>query len=110
MLFRIGAARPAARQQRQEQGRVCCQESAGAGSGELRRRHAEFRTGVRFGGTGRCNYCHVEDRASDEKMQKLIARDMIKMVREINGRFPDGKPHVSYYTCHRGRIVPAMAR
>jgi hypothetical protein len=34
---------------------------------------------------GPCNYCHVEgDRASDEKMQKVIARNMILMVREIN--------------------------
>ena len=38
---------------------------------------------------GRCNYCHVEDRASDEKMQKVIARNMIIMVREINARFPE---------------------
>lgn len=58
---------------------------------------------------GRCNYCHVEDRASDEKMQKLIARNMILMVRELNGRFPDGKQHVTCYTCHRGSTTPAMA-
>jgi hypothetical protein len=25
---------------------------------------------------GGCSYCHVEDRADDEKMQKLIARNM----------------------------------
>ena len=53
---------------------------------------------------GRCNYCHVEDRASDEKMQKVIARNMIMMVREINMRFPDTKAHV---TCHRGSPTPA---
>lgn len=59
---------------------------------------------------GRCRYCHVEDRASDEKMQKLIARNMIIMVREINARFPDGKQqHVTCYTCHRGSTTPAMA-
>jgi hypothetical protein len=40
---------------------------------------------------GGCNYCHVEDRASDEKMQKVITRNMITMVREINARLPDGK-------------------
>jgi Photosynthetic reaction centre cytochrome C subunit len=54
-----------------------------------------------------CNYCHVEDRASDEKMRKLIARKMITMVREINAQFPDGKQHVTCYTCHRGSTTPA---
>jgi hypothetical protein len=57
---------------------------------------------------GACNYCHVQDRASDEKMQKLTARNMILMVREINARFPDGKQHVTCYTCHRGSTMPAM--
>lgn len=45
-------------------------------------------------------YCHVKgDRASDEKMQKVTARNMILMVREINAKFPDGKQHVTCYTC-----------
>lgn len=57
---------------------------------------------------GRCNYCRFEDRASDEKMQKLVARKMIVMVHEINARFPDGKEHVTRYTCHRG-TPPATA-
>jgi Photosynthetic reaction centre cytochrome C subunit len=57
---------------------------------------------------GVCNYCHVEDRASDEKMQKLIACNMIAMVREINSHFPDAKPHVTCYTCHRGSTTPAI--
>ena len=38
---------------------------------------------------GACNYCHVEDRASDEKMQKVTARNMILMMREINAHFSD---------------------
>jgi hypothetical protein len=58
---------------------------------------------------GACTYCQVEDPASDEKMQKLTAREMIKMVREINARFPDGKQHVTCYTCHRGSTTPATA-
>lgn len=58
---------------------------------------------------GRCSFCHVEDRASDEKMQKVTARRMILMVREINARFPDGKQHVTCYTCHRGSPTPATA-
>lgn len=58
---------------------------------------------------GWCGYCHVEDRASDEKMQKITARNMILMVREINARFQDGKQHVTCYTCHCGSTTPAMA-
>jgi len=58
---------------------------------------------------GACIYCHVEDRASDEKMQKVTARNMIIMVREINARFPDGKQHVTGYTCHRGSPMPLTA-
>jgi len=34
---------------------------------------------------------------------------MILMVLEINVRFPDGKPHVTYYTCHCGSTTPATA-
>jgi hypothetical protein len=30
------------------------------------------------------------------------------MVDDINSKFPDGKAHVSCYTCHRGAIEPAM--
>ena len=56
-----------------------------------------------------CMYCHVQDRASDENPKKDIARHMIAMVKEINGKFPDGKEHVSCYTCHRGAAIPLTA-
>jgi hypothetical protein len=55
---------------------------------------------------GTCSYCHVEDRSSDEKRQKVVARRMITMVRAINGTFPDGQQHVTCYTCHRGNTTP----
>jgi hypothetical protein len=55
---------------------------------------------------GTCNYCHVEDRSSDEKKPKQVARRMITMMRAINGTFPDGQQHVTCYTCHRGSTVP----
>jgi hypothetical protein len=55
---------------------------------------------------GTCNYCHVEDRSSDEKRPKVVARRMITMVRAINGTFPDGQQHVTCYTCHRGSTTP----
>ena len=59
---------------------------------------------------GRCNFCHVEgDRASDEKMQKVIARNMIIMVRDLNARWGDGKQHVTCFTCHRGSTTPLTA-
>ena len=56
-----------------------------------------------------CTECHVTDRSSDEKPTKLIARKMFAMTQEINNRFPDGKAHVSCYTCHRGQKEPLMA-
>ena len=55
---------------------------------------------------GTCAYCHVEDRSSDEKKPKQVARRMITMMRAINGTFPDGQQHVTCYTCHRGSTTP----
>jgi len=31
------------------------------------------------------------------------------MSHEINAKFPDGKMHVTCYTCHRGATEPASA-
>jgi Photosynthetic reaction centre cytochrome C subunit len=57
-----------------------------------------------------CTFCHVQgDFASDEKPQKEMARKMIVMAREINANFPDGKIHVTCYTCHRGSTEPKTA-
>jgi uncharacterized protein len=53
-----------------------------------------------------CAFCHAQDRASDENPHKLTARKMMLMVSEINAKFPDGRAHVSCYTCHRGENVP----
>lgn len=60
---------------------------------------------------GACAYCHVEDRSSDEKMQKVIARNMIIMVKDINARFsfPAGEQLVTCWTCHRGNTKPETA-
>ena len=58
---------------------------------------------------GNCQLCHVQgDFASDENPHKVIARKMIAMTKEINAKFPDGKEHVTCYTCHRGAHEPAM--
>jgi Photosynthetic reaction centre cytochrome C subunit len=66
-----------------------------------------FRTAL---GGVQCTHCHVQgDFASDENPKKEIARHMIAMAMEINGKFPDGKMHVSCFTCHRGDITPKIA-
>ena len=57
---------------------------------------------------GTCNYCHADDKSSDEKKPKQVARRMITMMRAINGTFPDGQQHVTCYTCHRGNTKPLM--
>jgi len=55
-----------------------------------------------------CNFCHVQGAFdSDDNPHKNVARGMITMMREINGKFPDGKVHVTCYTCHRGANEPA---
>ncbi len=57
-----------------------------------------------------CDACHVRgDFASDEKPEKETARKMIVMTREINANFPDGKQHVTCFTCHRGAEHPKTA-
>lgn len=69
----------------------------------------------------RCTHCHVGeegmplstfDFASDEKRTKLVAREMMRMVDDINGRLQtlpgrasDG-PRVTCATCHHGLSRP----
>ena len=56
-----------------------------------------------------CTHCHVAGAFdSDENPKKETARMMISMAREINAKFPDGKQHVSCFTCHRGDVTPKM--
>jgi hypothetical protein len=72
-----------------------------------------------------CNYCHVAgelqekghvgDRQSDANPKKLIARNMIRMTKQINlvltgsGAYPDAKNVVTCWTCHRGHSIPPLA-
>lgn len=61
-----------------------------------------------------CEYCHVSDVwESEDKPQKQIARDMMKMAGTINDNLlkeiknlQGPKPEISCSTCHRGQIVP----
>lgn len=62
-------------------------------------------------GTGEqgCNYCHnPENMASDEVYQKVVARRMLAMTRQINTRWASHvqETGVTCYTCHRGNPVP----
>ena len=60
---------------------------------------------------GGCNYCHVaDDRSADDKPEKVMARMMMQMVREINAKFPDGGEHVTCWTCHRGATKPETTK
>src|ERR1044072_189881 len=60
----------------------------------------------------RCNFCHVNnqgegDVASDAKPEKTSAREMVKLVMDINKTTERLKlDPVSCYTCHRGRTSP----
>ncbi len=70
----------------------------------------------------RCNFCHVfgntgPDFASDEKEEKGIARYMMKMTSEINGKYfnmenstmADTISVIKCFTCHRGSPHPDEA-
>ncbi len=53
-----------------------------------------------------CDYCHAEDRASDEKRAKGTAREMIAMQRDINAKNFGGRNQVTCATCHGGHTHP----
>src|SRR5262245_20929170 len=59
----------------------------------------------------KCIDCHdVTDLSLDTKPQKVKARMMLDMVRDINAKFGDGKTHVTCWTCHRGSTERQVAR
>lgn len=58
-----------------------------------------------------CGSCHVIrngwiEAPADDKPEKQAARQMIKMVVEMNKTYFGGNPTVSCYTCHRGQRSP----
>ena len=67
-----------------------------------------------------CDYCHVKEADKwlwdrDDKKTKLVGRDMMRMVLELNKAKFDGAPIVTCYSCHRGslrveRIAPLPPR
>ncbi len=57
-----------------------------------------------------CTFCHVQDRSSDEKPEKVTARMMFQMVQDLNSKMPaDAKVKITCYTCHRGAQEPVSA-
>ncbi len=69
----------------------------------------------------RCDYCHVQASPdltktpwnvggwvwdSDDKPQKRKAREMMRMVIDLNKASFKGEPRITCYTCHRGAPVP----
>jgi cytochrome c5 len=70
----------------------------------------------------KCNYCHAQtkesaprlDMACDDNPRKEIARDMIRMTRELNEKYMSKLTHtdgsttqvVTCNTCHRGATKP----
>jgi hypothetical protein len=74
---------------------------------------SEIRQIMRSFGAGlgvQCSYCHVEGNfANDDNAKKQTARQMIRLTQKVNADFPDGKLHISCYTCHRGETQPRTA-
>ncbi len=58
----------------------------------------------------KCDYCHVaREFDKDDKPAKATAREMIRMVREIDdAHFPQTRL-VTCWTCHRGNAKPETA-
>ena len=54
-----------------------------------------------------CEHCHVQGKDElDDKKEKLTARKMITMTRDINQQSFEGKAEVRCYTCHQGKKEP----
>jgi photosynthetic reaction center cytochrome c subunit len=54
-----------------------------------------------------CDYCHNQDFGSDRAPAKIRAREMIRMVRDLNQRAFQGRDVVNCFTCHQGHATPA---
>jgi hypothetical protein len=53
-----------------------------------------------------CDYCHRQDFSKDVTKEKLRAREMIRMVRQINEEAFHGENKVNCFTCHQGHTDP----
>src|SRR4051794_31359721 len=65
----------------------------------------------------RCDYCHVQEKPDltrtpsnvggwvwdrDDKAPKRTAREMMRMVIDLNAGLFKGEPRITCYTCHQG--------
>lgn len=65
----------------------------------------------------KCDFCHVASpggKDSDDNPKKNVARAMITMVKDLNGKMATatgqtGKEFITCYTCHRGKSEPETA-
>ena len=74
---------------------------------EIQRVMNEMRAGLGV----HCHHCHAQDDtegASDTKPQKARAREMIRMVMDLNARHFGGRPVVTCFTCHNGKPQPVL--
>jgi hypothetical protein len=63
--------------------------------------------GIRAALGVQCNYCHNPiDFSSDENPRKSIARNMMRLVNDLNSGPLHDNMHVTCYTCHRGEAIP----
>ena len=53
-----------------------------------------------------CTHCHDPKDPSAETPMKEKARDMMRMVNEINAKYPATMNRITCWTCHRGKNVP----
>lgn len=53
-----------------------------------------------------CERCHADPFEADKKTEKVKARQMIRMVLDLNARYFDGAQKVTCNSCHRGTTAP----
>ncbi len=61
----------------------------------------------------KCNFCHdMRDYSSDENEHKIIAREMMQMVMDINKKTlqPLKLDTITCWVCHRGNTDPELTK
>jgi hypothetical protein len=62
----------------------------------------------------KCDYCHrtdIRDYATDEIHEKVVAREMMRMLEKLNREHFtwEGAPQATCFMCHRGEQEPQLA-
>jgi len=53
-----------------------------------------------------CTHCHGPKNPAEETPMKEKAREMMRMVNDINAKYPATMNRITCWTCHRGKNVP----